>query len=178
MPKYVDIVVDSGYIEYVEWISILFLEEEEHPVNFTSKEEYGLRAVMHLAAHEAAWPIQARSIASAEGIPEQFLEQLLAALRRAGIVRSVRGAGGGYELARSARSITAGDVIRALSGPIASVPSQGEADQPGGSAESVVAGLMKRVQSAVAEVLDGTTIQDMVDERVAREHASSYAMNI
>ena len=143
-------------------------------MNFTSKEEYGLRAVMHLAAHEVAWPVQTREIASTEGIPEQFLEQVLAALRRAGVVRSIRGAGGGYELARPARSITAGDVVRALSGPIVPIPSTEDADP----AYCVIAGLWQRVQAAVTEILDGTTIQDMIEERTKREQSSSFAMNI
>lgn len=150
-------------------------------MNFTSKEEYGLRAVMHLGAHEAAWPVQAREIASAEGIPEQFLEQVLAALRRAGVVRSIRGAGGGYELARPARSITAGDVVRALSGPIAPIPCT-DAAGPSEACDKieycVVVGLWQRVQAAMTEVLDGTTIQDMIEERAKKEQSSSFAMNI
>lgn len=150
-------------------------------MNFTSKEEYGLRAVMHLAAHQAAWPVQAREIASIEGIPEQFLEQVLAALRRAGVVRSIRGAGGGYELSGPPRNITAGDVVRALSGPIAPIPHNDAADssESGDGIEySVVVGLWQRVQTAMTEVLDGTTIQDMIDERAKRTQASSFAMNI
>lgn len=148
---------------------------------FTSKEDYGLRATMHLAAHQDAWPVQAREIAADDGIPEQFLEQVLAALRRAGIVRSIRGAGGGYELARTPRCITAGDVIRALSGPIAVAPNSEEIEQleAGRQIERcVVLGIMMRVQAAITEVLDGTTIQQMVDERAALEQTSSYAMNI
>jgi hypothetical protein len=70
-------------------------------VNFTAKEDYGLRAVLDLAAHAGAGPVQTREIAQRQHIPEQFLEQLLAALRRAEVVRSTRGAGGGYGLAAS-----------------------------------------------------------------------------
>ena len=150
-------------------------------MNFTSKEEYGLRAVVFLAMHESDWPIQTREIAAAEGIPEQFLEQVLAALRRGGVARSVRGASGGYELARPAREITAGDVVRALSGPIAPIPCVDGAHQ-GDRCENmercVVLTLWKRVQVAVTEILDGTTIEQMVEERATREQDSSYAMNI
>ncbi len=137
--------------------------------------------MMHLGTHEAAWPVQAKEIASVEGIPEQFLEQVLAALRRAGVVRSVRGAGGGYELARPARNITAGDVVRALSGPIAPIPRTDVIDS-GESCDNieycVVVSLWQRVQTAMTEVLEGTSIQDMIDERANRERASSFAMNI
>jgi Rrf2 family protein len=148
-------------------------------LNFTSKEEYGLRAVMHLALHEASWPIQSREIAGAEGIPEQFLEQVLAALRRSSIVRSIRGASGGYELARNARSITAGDVLRALSGPIAPIPCDDDTSEKCDNVDrSVVMDLWQKVQSAIVQVLDGTTIQDMVDEKLSREQQSSFMMNI
>jgi Rrf2 family protein len=120
--------------------------------------------------------VQSREIAAREGIPEQFLEQVLASLRRGGIVRSIRGAAGGYELARPARNITAGDVIRALSGPIAQSPCPDDVTE--GTEACEVATLQQRVQAAVSGVLDGTTIQDMVDERLAREEAAAYMMNI
>lgn len=153
---------------------------EERKLNFTSKEEYGLRAVMHLAIHEGAWPIQSREIAAAEGIPEQFLEQVLAALRRGEVVRSIRGASGGYELSRPARNITAGDVFRALSGPIAPIPCMDgdPSDRCDQLDRCTVVSLWQRVQSAILQVLDGTTIQDMVDERLHREKESSFMMNI
>lgn len=142
-------------------------------MSFTSREEYGIRAVMHLAVHKASWPVQAREIASAEGIPEQFLEQVLAALRRAGVVRSIRGATGGYELVRPAGSITAGDVVRALSGAVSE-----ESDRCGQIERSAIVSLSERIRDAVSEILDGTTIQDMVDERMRKEQVSSFAMNI
>ena len=148
-------------------------------MNFTSKEEYGLRAVIHLAMHESAWPVQTREIAATEGIPEQFLEQVLAALRRAGIVRSIRGASGGYELANSPRNITAGDVLRALSGPIAPITCIDEStDRSDNIGRRVVVNLWQRVQSAISEVLDGTTVQDMMEESMQQKQNSSFMMHI
>lgn len=148
-------------------------------MNFTAKDEYGILAVMRLAMSANDTPVQAREIARIEGIPEQFLEQVLASLRRAGIVRSIRGASGGYELARSAREITAGDVVRGLSGPI--VPVRASAPDALGSnkAESdVVGGLWRTVQVAIADILDGTTIQKLVDERARRSGDNAYMMYI
>lgn len=139
-------------------------------MKFSSKEEYGMRAVMYLAANEPLWPLQTREIASKEGIPEQFLEQVLAALRRAGIVRSLRGAFGGYELARPSSSISAGDVITALTGPVAPFPC------PNG--DVVIANLRQRLQSAISEILDKTTIHDMVEERLHSSAESSFMMHI
>ncbi|MHB0913218.1 MAG: RrF2 family transcriptional regulator [Armatimonadota bacterium] len=140
---------------------------------FTSKEEYGLRALMHLASKEAAWPIQSREIASSEEIPEQFLEQVLGSLRRAGIVGSIRGASGGYELARPAAKISAGDVIRALSGPISS----GE-ERRGRAERCTVLRLSQRVQQATEKILDGTSVQDLLDESRKLDRESGFMMNI
>jgi Rrf2 family protein len=147
-------------------------------LNFTSKDEYGLRAVIYLAGHETDWPVQTREIASNEHIPEQFLEQVLAALRRAGIVRSIRGAGGGYELARAARIITAGDVLRALSGHIVHIPDLDDNLSTEGEQRSVVVGLWERIRSAVVHIVDSTTIQDLVDEKNRQDQNGFFAMNI
>lgn len=137
-------------------------------MNLTSKEEYGLRAVIYLASNQGVEPIQTREIARTEGIPEQFLEQVLNALRRAGITMSVRGAAGGHKLALSPRTITAGDVIRALSGDIMPIQCLNDSDRCGHREGCVVLDLWKKVQASVSEVLDGTTIQDMVEERIRR----------
>lgn len=148
-------------------------------MNFTAKDEYGILAVMRLAIHTGDSPVQAREIARLEEIPEQFLEQVLAALRRTGIVKSIRGASGGYELAKSPKEITAGDVIRGLSGPI--VPTQiKESEMAGGktSESDVVSDLWKRILIAVSDILDKTTIQDLIDERARRSGLNNYMMYI
>ena len=87
-------------------------------MNFTAKEDYGLRAALDLAAYGGNGPVQAREIAARQAIPEQFLEQLLASLRRAEVIRSTRGAAGGYSLASDPSRVTVGAVLRALSGPL------------------------------------------------------------
>ena len=135
---------------------------------------------MYLAMHERSWPIQTREIAANEGIPESFLEQVLASLRRNGIVRSIRGASGGYELGRTSMSITAGDVIRALTGPIARIPCEEDtsSERCDKTDVCVVIGLWKKIQSAMSVILDGTTIQDMIDEREIKASDSGFMMNI
>ena len=75
---------------------------------FTSKVEYALRAVVDLASRPGNGAIQSREIAARQGIPESYLDQLLSALRRAGLVRSIRGASGGYTLGKPAHLITVG----------------------------------------------------------------------
>jgi Rrf2 family protein len=90
-------------------------------VRITAKADYAVRAAVELAAGGDARPVKAEQISEAQGIPLNFLENILAELRRAGIVESRRGAAGGYLLARPAGEVTVADVIRAVEGPLANV---------------------------------------------------------
>ena len=87
----------------------------------TAKADYAVRAAVELAAAAGHGPVKAERIAHAQRIPVNFLENILAELKRAGIVESRRGAAGGYLLARPADEISLADVIRAVEGPLASV---------------------------------------------------------
>jgi Rrf2 family cysteine metabolism transcriptional repressor len=149
-------------------------------LNFTAKEDYGIRAVLDIALHHVGAPIQAREIASRQGIPEQFLEQVLATLRRAGLVRSIRGAAGGYDLARPAHQTTVGEIIRALSGPI--VPMDCVNDDAFKRCDSQgtcsVILFWCKLRDAILEVVDGTTIQDLLDQQSDRRQTQSFMMNI
>jgi Rrf2 family protein len=89
-------------------------------VRTTAKADYAVRAAVELAA-AADGPVKAERIAAAQEIPVNFLENILAELKRAGIVDSRRGAAGGYLLARPAAEISLADVIRAVEGPLANV---------------------------------------------------------
>ena len=149
-------------------------------MNFTAKEDYGIRAVVDIAANRGAAPVQTKEIAARQGIPEQFLEQLLASLRRAGIIRSIRGAGGGYDLARRASQITIGDILRTLSGPIVPIRCVNEPNTAGCEQEEAcgVADLWRRLTTAITDVVDTTTVQDIVDQRQTMRGAQSFMMNI
>src|SRR4051812_42677637 len=83
---------------------------------FTSKVDYALRALLDLAVQPPGRPAQSREIAARQEIPESYLNQLLVILRRAGLVRSVRGASGGYVLGREPHHLSVAQVIQALHG--------------------------------------------------------------
>jgi Rrf2 family protein len=87
----------------------------------SAKVDYALRATIELATAEPGQPVKGERIAQAQEIPIKFLENILGDLRQAGLVRSQRGAEGGYWLARPAEEVTVADVIRAVEGPIANV---------------------------------------------------------
>src|SRR5947209_10248059 len=90
-------------------------------MRISAKADYAVRAVVELAAAPDARPVKAERIATAQDIPLNFLENILGELRHAGIVRSQRGADGGFRLAKPAPQVTIADVIRAVEGPLASV---------------------------------------------------------
>jgi Rrf2 family cysteine metabolism transcriptional repressor len=88
----------------------------------SAKAVYGLTALVELALHHGAGPLQIGEIARRHAIPQHYLEQILSSLRRGGYVRSFRGARGGYELARAAETIAVGDVLAELDGPVGILP--------------------------------------------------------
>ena len=107
-------------------------------MRISAKVDYAVRAVAELAAAEDEKPVKAERIATAQNIPLNFLENILGELRHAGVVRSHRGAEGGFRLAKPAADITVADVIRAVEGPLASVRG-GPVEEAhyGGAAESL-----------------------------------------
>lgn len=90
-------------------------------MKLSTKGRYGVAAVYELALHYGEGPISLKSIAANQGISEHYLEQLICTLRNAGFVTSVRGAQGGYILAKNPAHITVGDIITTMEGPIALV---------------------------------------------------------
>ncbi len=90
-------------------------------MRISAKADYAVRAVIELAAAPAGANLSAREIATAQDIPQNFLENILAELRRAGVVHTHRGPGGGSSLARPADTITVGEILLAIDGPLAAV---------------------------------------------------------
>jgi Rrf2 family transcriptional regulator, cysteine metabolism repressor len=101
---------------------VLSPEKDDPVFTLSSKAVYGLTALVELALHQGAGPLQIGEIARRHGIPQHYLEQILSALRRGGYVRSFRGARGGYELARAAELITVEEILTQLDGPVAVLP--------------------------------------------------------
>jgi len=131
-------------------------------MKFTRRTEYGLRALIELAARYGDGPVPARTVAKAQGIPLRFLEHQLSALHKAGIVDSQRGANGGAMLARDPSSIRIADVITALEGPLAPMYCLEPHDER--CVQSHQCGLQElwmRVESAVRAVFEQTTLADI-----------------
>jgi Rrf2 family protein len=98
-------------------------------MRLSTRGRYATRAIYDLALHQGLGPVPLREISARQAISEKYLEQLFLKLRRAGLIRSVRGPGGGYLLAREARKINMYDILHAVEGPLTPVFCT---DDPGG----------------------------------------------
>jgi Rrf2 family protein len=134
-------------------------------MRISARADYAVRAAVELAA-AGEGPMKGEAIAQAQGIPLKFLENILGDLRHAGIVRSQRGADGGYWLARPADRISVADVIRAVEGPLASVrggpPEEVAYD---GAAESL-ARVWIAVRASLRSVVERVTLADVAAGRL------------
>jgi Rrf2 family protein len=142
---------------------------EGNHMRISTRGRYALRALVDLALSEGEGLVQQEAIARRQEIPSPYLARLMAQLAGAGILSGARGPGGGYRLARPAAEITAGDVVRAVEGPIEVVKCTDPTSKKVCPRQTVCVTqpLWKRVGQAVAEVLDGVTLQDLVEQ--ARE---------
>jgi Rrf2 family protein len=131
-------------------------------VRISAKVDYAVRAMCELAAHDRATPLKAEQMAAAQEIPLSFLENILVDLKRAELVRSLRGQVGGYRLGRAAETISIADIIRAVEGPLADVrgtrPEALRFEGPATALRDVW--LANRV--SVRRVLEHVTIADVV----------------
>ena len=129
---------------------------------FSSKAEYGVRLMVELGRQNPEQPTSLKAIADAEGLPLAYLEQVVARLKKSGLVMSARGAHGGYWLARPADEVTVADVVRAVEGPIANVQSMPpETIEYAGNAESLRE-VWVAVRANIRSVLENVTLADLV----------------
>ncbi|MDO4732827.1 MAG: Rrf2 family transcriptional regulator [Bacillota bacterium] len=138
-------------------------------MNISTKGRYGLRAVLDLAVTATDRPVSLSSIAARQHLSEGYLEQLMASMKKAGIVKSSRGSQGGYSLARDPHDIRVGEVFRALEGPLAltSCISEEHTDNCSRVDACGSAFIWKEVQDAISFVLDKYSIGDLLDKEIS-----------
>jgi Rrf2 family protein len=136
--------------------------------------------MVQLGAHHGRGPASLAEIAQAEDLPRAYLEQLVMSLRDAGLVRSTRGAHGGYEVARDPSAIKMSEVLRALEGPIAPMVCASDDPETGitcdRSARCTVNVLWVRIRDAITGTLEGMTLADLVP-RAAPEPPDAHSPN-
>jgi len=141
-------------------------------MKLSTKGEYAARAVLDLSLNYGQRPVKIHEIAERQDIPQKYLETLLLTLQRVGVVRSKRGAQGGYYLARPPEAITLGEVIRAMDGPLAPIGcvSVTAHEFCPREASCGLKPVWRQARDAVADILDNTTFADVCQrEREIRE---------
>ncbi len=142
----------------------------------STRSDYGLRALIELAGHYGGGPLQSSEIALRRHIPEQYLDQLLTTLRKAGFIRSVRGPSGGHEMVRDPATITVKEVIDVLEGSISPVAWLDEppemTDHPHHCGQREI---WERIRDATNEILSSYSIADLL-EREPQATAGRYVI--
>ena len=134
-------------------------------MRLSTRGQYGVRALVQLAANYDKGPMPLREISNNENISYQYLEQIFLDLKKEELVRSVRGARGGYSLAREPKEITVGDIIRSLEGPIGPVDCVKEEDSKSCERSSICVSrnVWKKLRDRMTEVLDEFTLKDLTE---------------
>jgi len=142
----------------------------------STRGEYGVRAMVALARHHGEGPMSIADIAKESSVPAAYLEQLVAPLRRAGIVKSKRGAHGGYILSRPPDLVRVGDVYRVMEGPVAPMDcvSENVDDQTCPLIDGCeTRPIWLKVRDSIVEALDSTTLADLLAQGGRAESATS-----
>ncbi len=134
-------------------------------MKLSTKGRYGLTAILDLAIHGGSGQVSLNSIADRQNLSENYLEQLFASLRKAGLVKSIRGSQGGYVLARTSAEITVGEIIRALEGSLAPVECVTENADPGCSRADICVTrvVWEKIRDGINSVVDSITLEQLVD---------------
>jgi len=137
-------------------------------MRISAKADYAVRAMVELAATDDERPVKAERIATAQGIPLNFLENILGELRHAGLVRSHRGAEGGFRLAKDPAAITVADVIRAVEGPLASVRGAPPEESRYEGASAALPRVWIAVRANLRRVVEQVTVADVASGKLPR----------
>jgi Rrf2 family protein len=135
-------------------------------MRMSAKAEYAVRAMVELASVNEGVLVKTDELAQAQGIPPQFLVDILSVLRADRLVRSQRGREGGYELARPADEISIADVLRSIDGPLASVHDIGLGDLPYSGATTALTDVWRALRASIRSVLEETSLADVAAGRL------------
>lgn len=147
-------------------------------MRLSTRGRYAVRAMVDLALHQSEGPVTRADIARRQGISADYIAQLFRRLERAGLVRGVKGSSGGYLLGRDPAAISVGEIVRTAEGPITLVHCVApEGEKRCTRAEGCVTRcLWRRVSVALAEMLNGVTLQDLCNQ--ARELEAGHGPNL
>ena len=142
-------------------------------MKLSTKGRYGLRALIDLAQYSGEAPVSITSISARQELSERYLEQLMSMLKKAGLVKSIRGAGGGYVLAKDMAEISVGDVLRALEGSLEPVECAGL--EPDGGCKAAdyceTKYVWQRINDSISRTVDEIRLDQLVEESRKRQCA-------
>ena len=151
-------------IHNTKYSDLVGIKNEGETMKISTKGRYALRIMIDLAMNAGESPVRVKDIASRQNISEKYLEQIIALFNKAGYVKSIRGAQGGYLLTKEPGEYTAGMILRLAEGSIAPASCVGaDAETCEKKGACVSAMLWQKMNDAVNEVVDNTTLQDLVD---------------
>jgi Rrf2 family cysteine metabolism transcriptional repressor len=130
-------------------------------MKFSTKGRYGLRAMVDLAVYANSGQVALNSIADRQNISLNYLEQVFSALRKAGLVKSVKGAQGGYMLAKSPKHTTAGDILRVLEGSLSIIDEDEAFVKENAIRNCIKASIWEKIDEAVNAYVDSVTLEDL-----------------
>jgi len=135
-------------------------------LKISTKGRYGLRALIDLAQYSEIEPVSISSIATRQGISERYLEQLMTLLKKAGLIKSIRCAGGGYVLAKEMGDISVGDVLRALEGSLEPVECAAyhQTDSCEAAGGCVTKYVWQRINESINRTVDEISLKQLVEE--------------
>ncbi len=135
-------------------------------MKLSTKGRYGLRALLDIAIHGENTPVPISDIAARQQISEAYLEQLMAKLKKAGLIESQRGAQGGYRLQQSPEMVSVGDILRAMEGNLDAVTCPALNDEGGcaGAELCVTKYVWQRINDAITQAVDEIHLSDLVEE--------------
>jgi Rrf2 family transcriptional regulator, cysteine metabolism repressor len=139
---------------------------------------YGIMAAVDLAMQPGSAPIQAKAIARRQGIPARFLEQVLHAMKKAGLVSSLRGAQGGYVLSKKPSEVSVAEILEALEGPFLRVTGTNGRLHQGTKSEALLAQVWDRVYEAERHVLAAITVEELAGQQRQMEQQRSLMYHI
>lgn len=135
-------------------------------MKLSTKGRYGLKAMLDIAINGKDQCVSLKQIAERQSLSENYLEQLISLLKKSGLLKSTRGAQGGYTLSKNPEQITVGDILRALEGSLAPVDCVlvNENKKCSDSNGCVTKFIWKKVTDSINDVVDNITLMDLVDE--------------
>lgn len=143
-------------------------------MKISTKGRYGLRALIDLAQYSEIEPVSISSIATRQGISERYLEQLMTLLKKAGLIKSIRGAGGGYVLAKDMSEISVGDVLRALEGslePVECAAHQEDGCEAAGGC--VTKYVWQKINESINKTVNEMDLKQLVEESKAVQNKAT-----